>query len=151
MKEFVDKLIERLEEEYNQAEKDMGLSDTYNEASYCDGRMVAYKKAKYIVKALAEEHKDKDCSKCSRRSWYQKGYEDAKKNNGWIPVSERLPKTPKENPIFDNKPLELYLVTVRNADYSFRAFWNGKVFTDGFGKLDVIAWQPLPQPYKEGE
>ena len=26
-----------------------------------------------------EEHKDKDCSQCSRRSWYQKGYADAKK------------------------------------------------------------------------
>lgn len=26
-----------------------------------------------------EEHKDKDCSQCSRRSWYQKGYADAEK------------------------------------------------------------------------
>lgn len=26
-----------------------------------------------------EEHNDKDCSQCSRRSWYQKGYADAKK------------------------------------------------------------------------
>ena len=47
-----------------------------------------------------EEHKDKDCSQCSRRSCYQKGYADAKKelveeqnNDYWIPISERLPES----------------------------------------------------------
>lgn len=29
----------------------------------------------------------------------------------WIPVEERLPEVPKENPVFDGKELELYLVT----------------------------------------
>src|SRR5574344_1369569 len=66
----------------------------------------------------------------------------------WIPCSERLPEEPKENPVFDNKPLELYLVSEKDADYPFRAFWNGKTFTDGFGKLNVIAWQPLPSAWK---
>lgn len=69
----------------------------------------------------------------------------------WIPVSERLPVEPEENPIFENKKLELYLVSVRNTDYAFRAFWNGKSFTDGWSKLDVIAWMPLPEPYKQEE
>lgn len=69
----------------------------------------------------------------------------------WIPVSERLPDEPEENPIFENKKLELYLVSVRNTDYAFRAFWNGKLFTDGWSKLDVIAWMPLPEPYKQEE
>lgn len=67
---------------------------------------------------------------------------------GWIPCSVALPQQPEENPIFDNKPLELYLVSVKNADYPIRAFWNGKFFTDGWSKVDVIAWQPLPQPYQ---
>lgn len=66
----------------------------------------------------------------------------------WIPCSVALPQQPEENPIFDNKPLELYLVSVKNADYPIRAFWNGKFFTDGWSKVDVIAWQPLPQPYQ---
>lgn len=61
---------------------------------------------------------------------------------------ERLSKKPEENPIFDDKPLELYLVSVRNVDYVFRAFWNGLSFTDGWSKLDVLAWMPLPEPYK---
>mgnify|MGYP003302346752 CR=1 FL=1 len=66
----------------------------------------------------------------------------------WIPCSKRLPEEPKGNPIFGYKRVELYLISVKNADYPFRAFWNGKIFTDGFGKVDAIAWMPLPEAYK---
>lgn len=68
----------------------------------------------------------------------------------WIPVSERLPEEPKENEIFDNKPLELYLVSIKGDPYPFRAFWNGKFFTNGWQKCDVTAWMPLPEPYQVG-
>lgn len=66
----------------------------------------------------------------------------------WIPVSERLPEQPKENPVFDGKELELYLVTVDGDAYPFRAFWNGKTFTDGWRAVAVVAWMPLPEPYQ---
>lgn len=75
-------------------------------------------------------------------------------NNGWIPCSDRMPEEPNENPLFENKNLELYLVTTEYGSteqdkvYPFRAFWNGVDFTDGWNILDVIAWQPLPQPYR---
>ena len=49
-------------------------------------------------------------------------------NDGWIPVEERLPEEPKENPEFEGKKIELYLVTVNGTKYPFRVFWNGKVF-----------------------
>ena len=69
--------------------------------------------------------------------------------SGWIACEDRLPPQPKENPIFEGKPLELYLIFVKGADYAFRAFWNGKFFADGFSKLqNVEAWQPLPEPYR---
>lgn len=71
-------------------------------------------------------------------------------NDGWISVEERLPEVPEENPIFDNKPLELYLVDI-GAEYPIRAFWNGSDFTDGWTILKAIAWQPLPEPYKGGD
>lgn len=67
---------------------------------------------------------------------------------GWIACEDRLPEQPEENPVFDGKPLELYLVSVKGADYVFRAFWNGKFFTDGWNKVDVVAWMPLPEPYR---
>ena len=60
---------------------------------------------------------------------------------GWIPVEERLPEEPEENPVFDDKPLELYLVDM-GGSYPLRAFWNGKKFTDGWSALDVKAWMP---------
>ena len=69
-------------------------------------------------------------------------------NNGWISCSDKLPPQPKENPAFDNKALELYLVSDGYSDYPFRAFWNGKFFVDGFSSVDAIAWQPLPNPFK---
>lgn len=71
----------------------------------------------------------------------------AENNDGWIPVEERLPEEPKENPVFDDKPLELYLVDM-GGSYPLRAFWNGKQFTDGWSILKVIAWRPLPEPYR---
>ena len=76
-------------------------------------------------------------------------------NDDWVSVEERLPEEPKENPEFEGKKIELYLVTVKGTKYPFRAMWNGKFFTDGWSKCNVIAWRPLPEPYRpersEGE
>lgn len=68
-------------------------------------------------------------------------------NDGWISVKWLLPEKPKENPVFDGKELELYLVDI-GANYPLRAFWNGKKFTDGWSILNVKAWQPLPKRYR---
>ena len=65
----------------------------------------------------------------------------------WIPVSERWPK---EN----NK----YLVTLTDEDYSGNnihiiqiAYWTGLKWDLDFEECNsVIAWQPLPEPYKGG-
>ena len=70
----------------------------------------------------------------------------------WIPVTERLPEPPKvRNPMLDYKMLDIYLVTVSDEGYPIRAFWDGKNFGDGMFKLDVKAWMPLPNPYKDKE
>lgn len=85
--------------------------------------------------------------KCREVAELQKEAEYGK----WIPVEERLPEVPKKNPEFGGNKLELYLVTSRGCVYPFRAFWNGKDFTAGWMKCDVIAWQPLPEPYRPEE
>ena len=69
-------------------------------------------------------------------------------NDGWILVEERLPEEPKENPEFKGKKIELYLVAKQGMKYPFRGFWNGKFFTDGWSKCEVIAWRHLPEPYR---
>ena len=56
----------------------------------------------------------------------------------WIPVTERLPEESG-----------CYLVSVKNDHerrYSKTA-WFGK--DTWFARKDVVAWQPLPEPYKE--
>lgn len=69
----------------------------------------------------------------------------------WIPVSERLPEEPKENPIFDGEKAELYLVTDMCKEYPVMALWNGKCFANGWHKMCVTAWMPMPEPYQESE
>ncbi len=69
----------------------------------------------------------------------------------WIPVTERLPEMPKENQELDYSPLDMYLVSINKEGYPVRALWDGKNFGDGMVKLDVKAWMPFPEPYKEKE
>lgn len=95
------------------------------------------------------EVQDEDIAKFNRDIEYLRGVIRKHMNDGWIPVEERMPEEPKENPEFEGKKIELYLVTVKGTKYPFRAFWNGKQFTDGWSVLNVIAWHPLPETYQE--
>lgn len=83
------------------------------------------------------------------RDQYQKGYEDGRKDNEWIPVSERLPEergryivTEKEFRIDDREHKGKYSTKVEQVEYC-----NGRWQRANF--FEVIAWQPLPEPYKE--
>lgn len=75
---------------------------------------------------------------------------DDEKENGWIPVSERLPEIKKNY-------LECYLVT--DGRFCWMAYlasekeWVFAECTDCKNKIDwtnVVAWMPLPELYKEG-
>jgi antitoxin component of RelBE/YafQ-DinJ toxin-antitoxin module len=68
-------------------------------------------------------------------------------NNGWIPVDSRLP---------ENEPGYItgttYIISLKNSKVKFAKYKECKWIVD-FGKVisdsDVIAWQPLPEPYQE--
>lgn len=64
-------------------------------------------------------------------------------SSGWIPVSERLPEENGE-----------YIVMIERATRpTFLNYYAGEWFgwdEDGIEYYEVVAWQPLPEPYKEG-
>ncbi len=89
-------------------------------------------------------------------------YEENSKNDGWIPVEERLPMRTLDEKIKES--YQKYLVFIDDVDgwdidIAVYDFWNDKKWReahDGYGEIEnVIAWRPLPEPYRpersEGE
>ena len=73
----------------------------------------------------------------------------------WIPCSERLPED--EYVLISKKPTKIsgdkwnVTIAIRTADPRSRKIQWRDI---GFGVIQddkVLAWQPLPQPYQEGE
>lgn len=75
------------------------------------------------------------------RNQYQKGYEDGRKDNEWIPLTrDTLPEEGKDVLIQYKSNGEDYMAVSRRIDYNY---WVG------FGRdICVTAWKPLPEPYK---
>ena len=94
-----------------------------------------------------------NCGECNRRKWYQIGYKDGK-NDGWIPVEERMPT--KEEFLKDDGRFILDdgnrryqgLFDVYDGKFKFSRHISG-IHYELFEDKCVIAWQPLPEPYKE--
>lgn len=84
-------------------------------------RTYAFEKAIEIVKQAAEEY-----------------------NNGWIPVSERLP----EKDGFYLATLDGEIVGEEKHFSGLAEFENGKWIDDEEDYQCVLAWKPLPAPYQ---
>ena len=76
-------------------------------------------------------------------------------NNGWIPVSERLPETYRE---VDGDSVYYVsnnvLCSAYNKDTSEYEAWidytiDGEWQTHEYYEDEILAWRPLPEPYKE--
>ena len=91
------------------------------------------------------------------RSQYEKGYMDGEidtlKRNTWIPCSERMPEEPFGClvTVWDTDPISM-------DDFEnllpYFVGWDGEQWNDGDGiqcPFEVIAWMPLPLPYKEAD
>ena len=82
--------------------------------------------------------------------------EEAKHGGGWIPCSERMPENDFEEVLvwFEYFRYGEYnrLFQTHGIGFTFKGEWSGFVNgSSGWHQLRVIAWQPLPAAYKEGE
>ena len=68
----------------------------------------------------------------------------------WIPVSERLPE--KDGYYFVTKRLiDGRIQTDIEPFWTGTDWWKSEFHFAGIGLWEVLAWQPLPEPYKAGE
>ena len=130
MKEFIEKLISRLEEyKYThliEHDSEECLHCKENDDDWCEYRsclICAFEKSEKIVKEVTKEY-----------------------YNGWISVEDRLPEE-YEHVLISTKTGYVDIAT-RSVEYGHNAYrtYRNNIFWDD----DVIAWQPLPQPCKEG-
>lgn len=135
MKDFIEKLIKQLEE---RIEENVGWEDD----DFFSGQSNAFEWTISIINKLAEEYEREHIVDLCNQICGKVDSIIKKDNNGWILCSERLPDKSGE-----------YLTYVDYADETFIAI--DEIDCDGIMKewnctpnYHVIAWQPLPKPYK---
>lgn len=76
---------------------------------------------------------------------FLKAFDESNKidNNGWIACSERLPEI-EADVMLSLKSLDVYTGFMANTEGCFYVEGEGYVEAE-----NVLAWMPLPQPYKE--
>ena len=93
----------------------------------------------------------------------QEAIEQDEKENGWIPVSEKLPEDERECLVTLEKVYgtpEIFMGIANYLKFGDAGYWNEKKYgylewdkySDGHGgtkMYKVIAWMSLPEPYKE--
>lgn len=77
-------------------------------------------------------------------------YMDEVENDGWIPVSERIPEVPEGT---EDVYCPEFNVTIKGASKATTLKYapDGTWFDDSGEVYNVIAWQLLPEPYKGGD
>ena len=118
---------------------------------YCDSDFMDDGVIQVFIDVINEQPQVvNDTNVGSRREWYQKGYQDGLNADKWISCEERLPSEYGQ-----------YLYTDKNDEVHEGCYcpplrgmirgWS-TCEADGYKRLsdkEIIAWQPLPQPYKK--
>ena len=148
MKEVFDKIIEQLEDKRKTAEQ-LIMENPQDELDKIQTQAAedfasAYKDAIEIVKQEAEKF----------------GTDTNVGSNGWIPFSERLPKeygdylvawrplSMSAEDIMEKVGREVpHFYEIVEYDPDDEALWIGSI-EQAKGEYEIIAWQPLPQPYQ---
>ena len=137
----------------------MNLAKTNNKLASCV--WVGCSECDFSTHECGEQTKEWLFSECEEP--------EVDENNGWIPCSERLPEDGVPvNITWKNNNPPSYYNNIKNIPFTDTAilcknkwYWYSCICLDilnEFGKndadavdkdIDVIAWQPLPEPYRE--
>lgn len=121
LKKILEEIDQEIEKERTMCE---GIEDTPGWRLY----EKTMKMAKLIIRKHLSRENDPEIKRLSRD------------NDGWIPVEEWLPEDE-----------EMVLVTCKTkaGRISVNRAWYGEGFWHGTGSMSgVIAWRPLPEPYR---
>lgn len=73
---------------------------------------------------------------------------------GWIPCSKKLPELNRSVlvQLSDDfvDPIQIMTLDISKCEGDFFYFWRTQEMGINFDMDDVVAWQPLPTPYREG-
>lgn len=156
MENVLEKILEEIKEAFDENIDD--IEDSAGIHHFAIDSFTAW----YIARKIIRSHMDDvpKCGECSRRKWYQIGYEDGKKNDGWIPVEDKLPEekgwyqcTCSDKEIWNDDIVRdlYYYPEIKEFVDNIRYEANGlKDIEKYYWTKYVTAWQPLPEPYKEG-
>lgn len=112
-----------------------------------------------------------DCANCFSNEDFKEWIDSQPKVGEWIPVSERLPdELVAVNVTWVNRKPTSYYEHIKDKPFTATAmycnekwFWWSSICEDilaEYGRNDaemvdeyveILAWMPLPEPYKEGE
>lgn len=142
MNEVLEKIIRRIDcriASHKIIAKAMEEAGKTSSAESAVEKIMGFENAKVIIKEEAERY-DRETNT---------------ENNGWIPVEERMPEDFVDVLVwfeyfrYGNYNRLFQTMGISNA---YRGEWSGFVNgSSGWRDLRIIAWQPLPEPYKKGE
>lgn len=173
MQDVFEKIVEKLEKLADEAYKSYCIGFNSDDRAEYD----AYISAIEIVKQEAEKYKEcyKDCGDCeayNKEKYHCPKFckviketvkEIEENHNGWISCRERLPEEYGDY-LVAWKPLHMsaediikkvgravpHFYEIVEYDPDDEALWIGSI-EQAQGEYEIIAWQPLPQPYTNGE
>lgn len=124
--------IKRLKEADNMCRVNAERNRNFESMKYFQSLMFATERAESIIGDIIRSHMDDE------------------EHDGWIPVEEDLPEVPKE---LEDAHCPEFNVTIKGAEKAttLKYSWDGAWFDDNGNVYNVIAWQPLPEPYKPVE
>lgn len=137
--EEIKERIEKLNMADNMCRENAERNRNFESVKYFQSLMFATERAKSIIEDIIRSHMDE--------------VNDTNVLSNWIPCSERLPNEEEFIKAYcRNSYAAEFIVMIKGATLPTTLYFKNGSWTDMKGNYyNVVAWQPLPEPYKGEE